>query len=132
MKNITVSKVERNVLIYDYIISCINGEGYNVELTNDKEKVLFLWETFKKEYCYPENIHYYGSIQNVFVNWCMGLPSSFNVLFTNNDILNLGKEWDLILESDSESKKDKFVASYWARLYSSFLQVARKNKVKLS
>lgn len=127
---------EQNQKIRIYILDAIDLSGYNEykdSQLSEKERVKAVWAIFKKEYCYPENLRYYGNEQKTFENWLMGLPSCFNIDFENYHILRLGREWGLLpsqtsqsVESDEklfkmiERKEDQFLANWWARIYMNF------------
>lgn len=125
-----ISRAGTKKQIDQYVLDCIDGSGYGVELKNDKEKIEFLLDTFTKEYCYPQNLQRYRTKQEVFRQWCMGLPSCFNIEFENYKILELGKKWSFIKEDATERQEDEFINNYWNRLYMNVMQVARKHKVK--
>ncbi len=110
---------ERNTLIHSYILGCIDSDGYGVTLKNDKERINWLLATFKSEKLnnHANWLKYYGSEAAAFTDWCRGLPSCFNIVFSNYDILNKGIEWGLISDDVSEKKEDNFIEQYWTSLY---------------
>ncbi len=97
-------------LVRDYIVNAIDSECYEVETTTTKEKLTFLFDTFKKEYGY--NIERYG-IEKAFSEWLMGLPSSCNIDFYNCEIVRLGLKWKMLTEKSSEDKEDAFIANWF-------------------
>lgn len=129
---IATNRTQRNEVINAYILGCIDSDGYDVTTTTDKEKVQFLIDTFNKEYNHAENKRYYGhnNTQRIFTEWCKGLPSCFNIEFTNYDILQLGAKWGMLDSTASESKKDTFINNYWNGLYMAVKRVAKLNKIQ--
>lgn len=125
------NRAELNKLVYDYLLSCIDGEGYGISLTTDAEKLQFLADTFKKEYCYPENFKYYGSLVNVLKNWLMGLPSCYNVDFENYKILELAKSWGSLPIDATEKQEDKILNNWFNWMANKTIQLAKKHKIEL-
>lgn len=130
MKTATVTQKERHVMIREYIIDCISTEGYDITAETPAEKIKFLVDTFKKEYWNAENMRYYKTFQNCFNNWCMGLPSSFNIEFENYKIIELGVKWGLLTADASEAKQQRFIKQYWNSLYMSAHNVAKHYKIE--
>jgi hypothetical protein len=100
-----------------YIIDCIDGDGYDLPsdaLITTEGKLRFLYETFIKEYGYKENIIRYGSLQNCFKEWLMGLPSCLNIVWSNYDILRLAKNMGSLPENATEKQEDKILENYWS------------------
>lgn len=73
--------------INPYLLSAIDGEGYGKTFGTAAEKLQFVADCFKSEYCYPENLIRYPNHQDRFAQWLMGLPSSYNIDFENYRIL---------------------------------------------
>lgn len=70
-----------------HILESINDDGYAnilIDGASDESKLRFLYQTFISEYRWA--ISRYGE-QGAFKEWAQGLPSSFNIYFTNHDIL---------------------------------------------
>lgn len=44
----TVNKKNQREIIFTYILDCIDGSGYDKQLTTDAEKIQFLLDTFRK------------------------------------------------------------------------------------
>ena len=123
-----VGGAERNKMIYKYVINHIDTEGYGVEAKTDAEKIKFLWDTFKSEYGWA--IPRMGQ-QRAFVEWLQGLPSSFSIDYNYGDIIRLGKEWGILKEDATSSQEDRFIDSWWARIFMGVRATARKNKINL-
>jgi hypothetical protein len=123
-----------NKIVFAYILGCIQSENYDVVCNSDTEKLQFLADTFKKEYCFPDNLKRYGSYQNIMTEWIMGLPSCFNVDFENYRILEIAKEWGTIDYTGSSrhvlSKLEDKVLDNWFNFISAkTFQLFRKHKI---
>jgi hypothetical protein len=109
-----------------YIIDCIDSEAYEVKTSTDKEKIQFLFDTFRNEYgWYIERV----GVNEALKEWYMGLPSVFNMAFTNYDILQLAKKWGTLAENATEKQEDKILSNYWNLLASNTIQLFNKHKV---
>lgn len=62
----------------------------------------------------------------------MGLPSSFNIAFTNYDILQLAYKWGSLKETDTESRKDKIIANYFNFIAVKTFQLFKKYKINVN
>lgn len=107
------------------IINSIDLEAY--DLNNEVylyDKIKTTYNIFKSEYLYENNLKRYGTEQNCFKNWLMGLPSVLTVPFYNYDILKLGREHFKSLSTGSaktvERKEDRFLNNYWDNLADAF------------
>ena len=120
---------ELNQKAFSYIINCVDGEGYGRELNNAQEKLQFVADTFKAEYVCPENLRRYGSYQEVFRQWLMGLPSSFNVDFENYRIIEIAKEWGSIPTNATERQEQKIIDNWFNLIASKTFQLMKKHKV---
>lgn len=123
MKNMDLDKV-----VKQYILDAISSEGYDVdvEMSIEKDKLAFLYNTFKSEYGWA--IQRYGEYK-AFQEWIMGLPSSFDIAFTNYDILQLAYKWGSIKETDTESRKDKILANWFNFITVKTFQLFKKYKI---
>jgi hypothetical protein len=119
-----------NILVTDYILNAIDGESYGIELNTIPEKLQFLNNTFKKEYCFSANIRFYGSIQNVLKNWIMGLPSCFNIDFENYKIIELAVKWGSIPVNYSEKEADKILYNWFNFIAAKTLMMFTKYHIK--
>lgn len=117
---------EQKAIIYRYIIDCISPEAYEVKAETDAQKLQFLADTFRKEYCYPENLKRYGSYQEVLRQWIMGLPSVFNVDFENYAIIALAKKWGSLPENATEKQEDKILENWFKFIAAKTLQMFSK------
>lgn len=115
---------ERNNTINQYILDCIDAEGYGETLTTNKEKCQFLYKTFKSEYGWM--IERIGE-QRAMKEWFHGLPSCFNLAFTNHDIIQLAKKWESIPQDATEKQEDKILENYWNLMAYKTITLIRKN-----
>jgi hypothetical protein len=116
---------EQKQQVREYLLECIDLSGYdqyaNLQLS-EKERFRAVYDCFKKDYCYPENLRYYGSEQKVFENWLMGLPSCFTVEYRNYAIIELTQKWGFAPSNLSESKEQKILEQWWSRIYMAFIK----------
>jgi len=123
MKNMALDKAAK-----EYIIECISSDGYDVdiEMSVTTDKLRFLYDTFKAEYGW--NIERIGEMA-AFREWCMGLPSSFNIAFTNYDILQLAVKWGSIPAQFTDRQADKILSNYWNFMAVKTFQLFKKYKI---
>lgn len=114
-----------------YVLDAICTENYSVSAETDKEKLQFLIDTFKKEYLYEQTLKQYGSIQRVFEEWIKGLPSSFNIDYSDYNIMQIGVEWGILKAGFTDKQMDQFVMSWWTRIFMIVRQLAHKNKIEI-
>lgn len=99
-----INKYER------YIIASINGENYDVVTYGRKQKLQFLFDTFKKEVGW--NIERVGEYE-AFKGWTMGLPTVFNIEFENYKILELAKKIGTLDKKATGEQEDRIIDNYW-------------------
>lgn len=126
MKNKTLSLSKK---YEQYILDCIDSSGHNVDTKTDHEKVIFLWETFNKEYVYPENIRRYGSLLGCFIEWLPGLPSCLNIEFENHKILQLAQKMGSLAPNATEKQKDRILENYWIFMAKKAFSLFRKHGI---
>lgn len=93
-----------------YIMNAIDPEAYEVHRETDKEKLVFLFDTFQSEYGW--RVKQVG-LQTALMDWLQGLPRAINIAFYNHDILKLAKEWGSLPDNASEKQEDKILNNYW-------------------
>lgn len=120
---------ELNEKAFNYILNCIDGEGYERSFTNDTEKLQFLADTFKAEYVCDYNLKNHGSYQSMFKNWIMGAPSSFNIVFYNWDIIKLAKDWGSLKQNATDREEQKILDNYYNFIANKTFQLMKKYKV---
>lgn len=92
------------------LLSCVDNSGYSdVELKTDKEKELFLIETFKSE-MHWEIKHI--SIFKAANHWLTGLAGACTVPFYNDEILEFMKGIEYSVVKD----ESLIVDHYWHRM----------------
>ena len=111
--------------IRDYILDCIDSKGYGIVTNTPEEKLKFLRDTFMKEY--GHQLPYCKNWQNTFINWCMGLPSCFNVDFENYEILKLMKRW--YRDTKTVATEERILETYWNILYMETNQLLKTYKL---
>ena len=114
--------------IYEYILHNISAEGYGSRLTNDRERIQFLMDTFRSEY--GHQINRMGAFR-AFVEWLQGLPSSINIAYTYSDIIDIGKNIGVLDYNASEKKEDKFTENWFPFIANNVWKLARKYKVAI-
>jgi hypothetical protein len=129
MKNMKLDKLAK-----DYILDCISTEGreLSVEPKTDKERLQFLFDTFRDEYLYEANIKRYGSKENCFKEWIMALPSSFNVDFENYKIILIAQKWGSLPEIFTDKQAEKIIENWFNFLSVKTFQLMKHNKVNIN
>ena len=96
--------------VFAYLIDCFNdsycSENGLKEPENNREKLQFVVDTFKKEQGW--NIAHVGEYK-AFQEWLMGLPSVINIAFEYWEIIDLGYKWGSIDKGLPEKKREKRV-----------------------
>ena len=111
-----------------YCLDSIDSEGYNVLLNTDKEKLQFLFDTFKSEY--NHEIVKCG-IYKAFTSWLQGLPSAVSIPFTNYDILNFYSDMNgLDYDNLSEKESFKILDNYFNFMMMQYFRLFKMYKVK--
>ena len=107
-----------------YFLSRIDASGYDVKQPKtDKEKVIFLLNTFKSEKSWE--LQKSKNWKSVFKDWTQGLPSSFNIDYTDYDISNL--MWLFGFQIEDE---ERAVDEYWNSLPQVFYSLIKKYDLK--
>ena len=132
MTTIKTNSKAFTTLVSDYILNAIDSTPYGIEAVTEAEKLQFLADTFKSEYCYPENLKRYGSYQNVLAQWIAGLPSVFNIDYENYRILELAKEWGTLEQNANEAKEDKVIANWFNMIAFKTISLMRKHNINLN
>lgn len=124
---------EQKELVRQYLLSCIDLSGYeyyaNLQMS-EVDRFKTVYEIFKKEYCYPQNLRYYGSEQKTFENWLMGLPSCFKVEFRNGGIIELTQQWGFAPAKLTERQEEKIIEHWWGRMYMAFRAAMERKEAK--
>lgn len=92
------------------LLSCVDNSNYSdVELLTDKEKELFLVETFKNEMGW--SIKQKGVFKTA-LSWLQGLSSACTVPFYNDEIRSFMAE----IEYTKAKDNDVVIDHYWPRM----------------
>ncbi len=120
---------ELNIIIFDYIVRCIDADGYELETApeTDRDKLQFLRDTFHAEYDW--SIQRFGWTV-AFAEWCKGLPSSFNIAFENYRIIELAKEWGTLSAGASERREQKILDNYWNLIANKTAQLLKRHGIE--
>ena len=111
---------------FNYILNSIDGDGYGVQLETDKQKIDFVYDTFKSEYAQ----HHGNNGQMAFADYLAGLPSCINIEFRNYYILEMAKQWGSIPENATEKQEDKIISNWFAYIATNFFQLKNKLATK--
>ena len=101
------------------ILDSIDLEPYG--LTNDGymyDKIKTVYNIFKREYGFENNIKRYGGEIKTFENWLRGLPVVLSVPCFNHEVLEGAKNSNFNLTT--EQAEDNFLNSYWINLAKAF------------
>ena len=112
-----------------FILESIDNSGDDdpKELKTPKEKLQYLQDTFKSEYGYA--IERKGE-QGARADWLSGLPSSINIPFYNNEILELAKKMGSLQAKPTEKQEDMVLDNYWNYMSNQIGRLNRKYGVK--
>ena len=113
--------------VYQYMIDAIDGEGYNKVLNTTEEKLQFVLDTFRSEY--DHEIRRRGEY-GAFTEWLKGLPSAFNIEYTNHDILQLAIKWGSIKQNATERQEDRIISNWFNFIMVKFFQLCKRYKVQ--
>lgn len=122
MNKIITAKVQR------YIVKNINSEDYGVETKTTKDKLEFLFNTFKAEYGW--SIQRVG-VERSFTDWLRGLPSVIDIEWRNWEILEKGKKLGLLTDNSTESRKDDFLENWFSFITQNTFDLFEKHKIKV-
>lgn len=122
-----------NERVNAYILAAIDCDGYELEKQpeTDTEKLLFLADTFKAEFMHENTLRYYGTYQNCFANWLMGLPSCFNIDFENYRILEIAKEWGSLPQDATDKQEDKVISNWFNLVSFKTMRLCLKHGISL-
>ena len=124
----TVTTTELNAKCFPYIIEAIDADGYDLTPQTDAEKLQFLFDTFHAEAGWNIERNR-GNAIKTFAEWCQGLPSSFNIAWTNYDIEMLAKSWGSLAEDAKDREVLKVVDNYWNFIANKTFQLFKKHGI---
>lgn len=112
--------------INKYILDNIDGTGYGREFKSNKDKLQFVFDTFKSECGY--NIKQVGQLKAL-QGWLKGLPSAVDIEWRNHLILELGEKWNLIDPTASKTKKNNFLNNWFAFMAMRIIELWKRNSI---
>lgn len=116
--------------LQNYILSCVDGEGYDKVLKTKSAKIHFVMDCFNSEYLHANNrTQYRRDPAKVLGEWLSGLPSSINIVFYNFDILNMAVLFDLIPANATEEQEDIFLNEWFKLIATQLLEMKRPQLV---
>lgn len=111
LRPIKSNKPKKYAKEHDYIISCIDFEGYDIpNPENAADKMQALYNIFNSEYGW--NIKRIGEFEAL-ISWLRGLPTCCTIAFYNGDILKLAKSWGSLPDDATDKQEEKILESYW-------------------
>lgn len=116
----------KNHPVYEYILNSIDGEGYGVTLITPEDKLRFVIDTFRSEYNWA--IKRYGEYR-AFTEWLQGLPSSFDIDYTNCDIIRLAQEWGSLPDEPTDSQVQRILDNWFNFIMVKFFQLCKRYKI---
>lgn len=115
---------EQNKKYNDYIIGCIDANGYDVEQPKtDKEKINTFFKIFNKEYEWQ--INHDGEFKAL-IDYLQGLGGCLSIAFNNYDILELAKDYGSISNNATEKEEQKILDNYWLFMANKLMQLNKK------
>lgn len=93
-----------NGVQYAYVLDCIHSD--DVELSTDKDRIEYFFRQFSIEGDMDYKRRMYPNEQERIAQYLRGLPSCCSIAYANYDIVQIGKSWGYIL--DTERKENEF------------------------
>ena len=113
---------------YEYFINAIDNQEYNNEiLATDKDKLQFLFDTFKTEKDYQ--IKRIG-VYNAFMDWAQGLPTLLNLPYSDYDILSFAVEMGSLQDTTRDNENNKVIDNYYNFVTSHYFKLFKKHKIR--
>ena len=84
---------EQNKKWYSYILDSIHSDAVDVSVLSDKMKIEVAFKMFHEEMVKNKNGRM--SILSLLTDWIQGLCSTVNIVFTDYDIMQIGKMWKI-------------------------------------
>jgi len=137
MPHLKTNSKEFKTKMESYILNCIDTTPYGgTGNETDEEKIAFTFDTFKKEYWFPGNQKRYGTPENGFREWLMGLPSVIAIDFENYHIIEIAREMGSYKDTTGMSEKaierydDSIIANWFPLLSRTFFDLLKKHGIK--
>jgi len=109
-----------------YILSQIDGEGYDVTTETTEQKIKFLHDTFYAEYGW--NVERIGE-QSALREYFMGLPSSCNIEYRNSEILKIAKQMGELPEKATEGQENRIIDNWFNIMAAKTAQLFRGYRI---
>ena len=104
-------------LLEAYIFECIDFSEYPKQPKSKKEKACYLLDICRSEKRYNN----YNSERAIFVDWCYGLPTCFNIDYQQYKVLELCANFGL-----KPPKNDHELFDFWyGQLYESVVYLSK-------
>ncbi len=113
--------------INPYLLDAISSDDR--EFANDTEKLQYVADCFKSEYCHEYNMRQYPNHQLRFAEWLKGLPSCYNIDYENYRIIELAKEWGSLPINADDRQEDKILDNWFSFIALKTFQLMRKHNV---
>lgn len=86
---------KRNGNQFAFVLDSINVENYNLdpETTSDKEKVSLFFKCYNQEFNHEWNKKQYPNECQRIGEYIQGLPSCFNTIYWEEEIIKIGQSW---------------------------------------
>jgi len=111
----------------NYILSTIQTDNNGKEITNNQDKIDYLFNRFYSEYDW--NIKRNGKLQAM-IDWLQGL--ALDIEYYNYDILELAKMMGSVDENLTEKQEDKILLNYWNFMANIILSMEKDYKNRLT
>ena len=111
----------------NYILSTIKTDNNGKEITNNQDKIDYLFNRFYSEYDW--SIKRNGKLQAM-IDWLQGL--ALDIEYYNYDILELAKMMGSVDKNLTEKQEDKIVLNYWNFMANIILSMEKDYKNRLT
>ena len=101
-----------------YIFECIDFSEYQENPTEKRKKLIYLLEVCKKEKRYNA----YKTEKYMFIEWCYGLPSCFNMDYQQYKVIELMKAFNIPIPKNEYELYDR----WYGQLYDSIKYLISK------
>jgi len=117
--------VKQNKLIDEYIMNSIQVD----EDMCAKDKLEALYDTFMSEYMNEYEMKRYGSVEKVFEQYTLGLPSVFEIHYEYYYIEKQLREWEIITDDMPSRKVEQLKMNWFNYIAHRVFKLMRKARV---
>lgn len=110
--------------VSQYLVSCIDGSGYDVETETEQQKKDFIKDSFWSEYGWNVN---QAGLQKACQSYLQGLPSGCTLEFWNDKIIEILKTWGVVKPTMRQETQEKKVDEYWNRMAYELSKIVKKD-----